>query len=110
MIRPKTLFSKFENNQYTSVNSILELKHNQWNSVEKNYFHQIIFKLLYMSRLVKKFNIMFFTLRLVGFFPTTCSPHGLVLTSDSTFTKHELLFVSSLFKILPHFAFTFSYS
>src|SRR6218665_3179968 len=112
MIRPKTLFSKFENNQYTSVNSILELKHNQWNSVEKNYFHQIIFKLP-LSRLDKLFNIMLFALRLVGFFSTTCNPHGLVLglTSDSTFTKHELLFVlSSLFKILPHFAFTFSSS
>jgi len=50
----KTLFSNFENirNQYTSVNSILKLKHNQWNSVEKNYFHQIILKLR-LSRLVK---------------------------------------------------------
>jgi len=38
---------------------------------------------------------MLFILRLVGFFPTSCSPHGLVLTSDPTFTKHELLFVLS---------------
>src|SRR6218665_3242823 len=30
----------------------------------------------------------------------SCSPHGLVLIPDPTFTKHELLFVlSSLFKI-----------
>src|SRR6218665_1060762 len=52
----KTLFSNFENirNQYTctSVNSILKLKHNQWNSVEKNYFHHIILKLP-LIRLVK---------------------------------------------------------
>jgi len=50
----KTLFSKFENilNQYTSVNSILEFQHNQWNSVKKNYFHQIILKLP-LNRLVK---------------------------------------------------------
>src|SRR6218665_2227958 len=34
-------------------------------------------------------------LRLVGFFPTSCSLHGLVLTSDPTFTKYELLFVLS---------------
>src|SRR6218665_2510576 len=34
-------------------------------------------------------------LRLVGFFPTSCSPHDLVLTSDPTFTKYELLFVLS---------------
>src|SRR6218665_2473037 len=39
-------------NQYTSVNSILEFQHNQWNSVEKNYFHQIILILkLPLSRL-----------------------------------------------------------
>src|SRR6218665_2016459 len=109
----KTLFSKFENirNQCTSLNSILEFQHNQWNSVEKNYFHQIILKLP-LSRLVNStFNIMLFTLRLVGFFPTSCSPHGLVLTSDPTFTKDELLFVlSSLFKILLHFDFMFSSS
>src|SRR6218665_2370260 len=42
---------------------------------------------------------MLFTLRLVRFFPTSCSPHGLVLTSNPTFNKHELLFVlSSIFK------------
>ena len=33
---------------------------------------------------------MLFVLRLVEFFPTSCSTHGLVLTSDPTFTKHEL--------------------
>src|SRR6218665_3792761 len=107
----KTLFSKFENirNQCTSLNSILEFQHNQWNSVEKNYFHQIILKLP-LSRLVNStFNIMFFTLRLVGFFPTSCSPHGLVLTSDPTFTKDEFIIIN-LFKILPHFTFTFSSS
>jgi len=38
---------------------------------------------------------MLFILRLVGFFPTNCSPHGLVWTSDPTFTKHDLLFVLS---------------
>src|SRR6218665_2445115 len=40
-------------------------------------------------------------LRLVGFFPTSCSPHGLVLTSDPTFTKHEL-FLIRLIIILTH--------
>src|SRR6218665_4032574 len=34
-------------------------------------------------------------LRLVRFFPTSCSPHDLVLTSDPTLTKYELLFVLS---------------
>src|SRR6218665_519049 len=38
---------------------------------------------------------MLFTIRLVGFLLTSFSPHGLVLTSDSTFPKHELLFVLS---------------
>src|SRR6218665_2204064 len=38
-----------------------------------------------------------YILRLIEFFPTSCSPHGLVLTSDPTFTKHELLFVLSAY-------------
>jgi len=39
-------FSQNSNEYYTqsctSVNSVLEFQHDQWNSVEKNYFHQII--------------------------------------------------------------------
>src|SRR6218665_587346 len=45
---------------------------------------------------------MLFTLRLVGFFPMSCSPHGLVLTSDPTFTKHALLFVLSSYLKYSH--------
>jgi len=51
---------------------------------------------------------MLFILRLVGYFPTSCNPHGLVLTSDPTLTKHELLFVLSsylkyCYTLISHF-------
>jgi|SRR6218665_2472472 len=41
-------------------------------------------------------------LRLVGFFLTSYSPHGLLLPTDSIFTKHELLFVLSLYSKCCH--------
>src|SRR6218665_1841262 len=48
---------------------------------------------LYLLREI--FKSFHFTLRLVGFFPTSCSPRDLL--PDSTFTKHELLFVLSVY-------------
>src|SRR6218665_2034087 len=49
----------------------------------------------------KKFKSFRLTLRLVGFFPTRCSLY-MAYSYHSTFTKHELLFVLSLYSKYCH--------
>jgi len=34
----------------------------------------------------------------------SCSPHSLLISTDSTFNKHELICFIIIFKILPQFA------
>jgi len=82
-----------------AINVLLSTLFWDFNTINGIAWKRITFIKLFQNRLmlIKYFNILLFTLKLVGFFPMRCSPHGLLLSFDSTFTKHELLFVLSLY-------------